>query len=205
MYESAINELVNAKPDDDNSPRRAKAIDAFIDLVLEGHLPPTTAQVAERSEISAATLFRYFDTLDQLRAAAFLRMIERFPLIPIADSGHGTRKERVDRFVASRFAATEKLHLLAQLQRSLALRDPGAAEMIDTVRRVMAQEARKHFAPEISTLTEAEAEDTVALIASVTSVESWEHFRRAFERSPQQTQRAWVRGVEAILTRESTK
>jgi AcrR family transcriptional regulator len=205
MYESAINELVDAKPGDDKSPRRAKAIDAFIDLVLEGHLPPTTSQVAERSGISAATFFRYFDTLDQLRAAAFLRMVERFPLLPIEDLGHGTRKERVDRFVASRFAATEKLHLLAQLQRSQALRDPGAAEMIDTVRRVMAEEARKHFAPEIATLTETEADDAVALIASVTSVESWEHFRRAFDRSPQQTQRAWVRGVEAILTKGSKK
>ena len=205
MYESAIKELAVVKPTDEKSPRRAKSIDAFIDLVLEGHLPPTTAQVADRAGISAATFFRYFDTLDQLRTAAFLRMIERFPLLCVEDLGHGSRKERIDRFVASRLAAAEKLHFLAQLQRSSALQDAGAAEMIDTVRRGMAQEARQQFAPEIAALSEADAEDAAALIASLTSVESWEHFRRAFDRSLQQTQRAWAQGIESILTKGSKK
>jgi len=205
MHESAIKELVGVKSNDEKSARRVKSIDAFIDLVLEGNLPPTTAQVAERAGISAATLFRYFDTLDELRAAAFLRMVERFPLLSIEDLGRGPRKERIARFVESRFYKAEKLHFLSQLQRSCALQDTGAAEMIDTVRRVMAKEAREHFAPELAKLTDTEADDAVALMVSLTSVESWEHFRRAFDRSLQETQRAWARGVEAILTKGSKK
>ena len=205
MDESAISELLGAKPAKEENPRRVLAVDSFIDLVLEGHLPPTTAQVAERSGVSAATLFRYFDTLDELRAETFARMMHRFPLLRLTNPGKGSPKERIDRFVASRFAACEKLHPLAQLQRGDATRDPGAARMVDIVRRAMADQTRHHFAPEIAQRTEAEADDTIALIASMTSVESWEHYRRAFGRSPQQTRRAWVRGLEAILTHRSRK
>lgn len=205
MYKSAIKELAGVQPSEEKSARKVKSLDAFIDLVLEGKLPPTTAQVAERAGVSMATLFRYFDTLDELRAAAFLRMIERFPLLCIDDLGRGSRKKRIDRFVAGRFYKAEKLHFLSQLQRSCALQDTGAAEMIDIVRRIMGKEAREHFAPELAKLTEAEADDAVSLIASLTSVESWEHLRRAFDRSPEETQRAWARGIEAILTKGSRK
>ena len=69
----------------------------------------------------------------------------------------------------------------------------------------MGKEAREHFAPELAKLTEAEADDAVALIASLTSVESWEHFRRAFDRSREETQRAWARVIEAILTKGNKK
>ena len=205
MNESAISELLKEKPAKEENPRRMLAIDSFIDLVLEGNLPPTTAQVAERSGVSTATLFRYFATLDELRAETFARMMNRFPLLRLANPGKGSRKERIDRFVASRFAACEKLHPLAQLQRGDATRDPGAARMVDIVRRTMADQTRHHFDQEIANLTDAEADDTIALIASMTSVESWEHYRRAFGRSPQQTRRAWVRGLQAILTHRSRK
>ena len=55
------------------------ALDAFIDLVLEGNLPPNPQQVAERAEISMATFFRYFENLNSLRYDAAARMLEHFP------------------------------------------------------------------------------------------------------------------------------
>jgi DNA-binding transcriptional regulator YbjK len=90
--------------------RRVRAIDAFVDLVLEGNLPPTAEQVAERAGISMATFFRYFETFNALR------------------------------------------------------------------------------------------DDAVALIAMLTSVESWEQFRLAYGRSPLQTRRTWAQAIEAVLS-----
>lgn len=179
--------------------RRICAIDAFIDLVLEGNLPPTTAQVAERAGISAATLFRYFETLDELRRDALGRLFERFPLLPLPDIGEGSLDERIEHFAASRVALWEKVHLLALLQRSAVLRDPGAARMIAFVRGGMAKEVRDHFEPELRELTAAQRDDAVALIASLTSVESWEQFRHSYGRSAMQTRRAWMHAIEAIL------
>jgi len=179
--------------------RRARAVDAFIDLVLEGNLPPTPQQVAERAGISMATLFRYFETLNSLRYDAAMRMLERFPLLEVPDIGEGTLTERTERFVALRVEFWEEVNLLARLQRSTALQDPDAARMIDSIRALMANQVREHFAPELRGLTAAKRDDAVAMIATLTSVESWEQFRHAYRRSPLQTRRAWANAIEALL------
>ena len=183
-----------------SSERRARAIDAFIDLVLEGHLPPTSDQVARRAGISMATLFRYFEKLDDLRRDAAARTLERFPLFQIPEIGLGPRDDRIERFAAVRVAPWEEIHLLARLQRSTTLKDPGAAAMVDFGRRAMADQVREHFSPELRGLTAAKREDAVATIASLTSVESWEQFRNGSGRSPIQTRRAWCRAIDRILT-----
>ena len=80
--------------------RRVRTLDAFIDLVLEGNLPPTVEQVVERAGISQATFFRYFESLAALRYDAGARMVERFPLLHVADPGQGPLRDRIERFVA---------------------------------------------------------------------------------------------------------
>ncbi len=179
--------------------RRARVIDAFIDLVLEGNLPPTTEQVAERAGISTATFFRYFETLDVMRRDAMARVMERFPPLDVAEPGAGPLDERAERFAAARVDLWEQVHLLARLQRSIGLRDPGAAQMIDRGRRALVDEARAHFGPELAALTAAQRDDALALIATLTSVESWEQFRLTYERSPMQTRRAWARAISVLL------
>ncbi len=182
--------------------RRVRALDAFIDLVLEGNLPPTAEQVAERAGISMATFYRYFDTLNAMRCDAAARMLERFPLLRGPDPGQGHLRERIERFVALRVELWEKVHLLARLQRSVVLQDPDAARMVDFDRGVMAQQVREHFAPELRERSAAQRDDAAALIAMLTSVESWEQFRNTYGRSPLQTRRAWTQAIEALLSGE---
>lgn len=179
--------------------RRVRALDAFIDLVLEGNLPPTPNQVAERAGFSIATFFRYFESLNSMRHDAAARMLERFPLLELKKIGEGTLHERVEAFVALRVALWEKVSLLARLQRTLVLQDKDAAKMVDSVRGVMANQVRDHFAPELRELTAAQQDDAVALVAMLTSVESWEQFRHAYRRSPLQTRRAWATAIQVIL------
>ena len=179
--------------------RRVRALDAFIDLVLEGNLPPTPEQVADRSGISIATFFRYFESLNSMRHDAAARMLERFPLLELEKIGEGTLHKRVEAFVALRVALWEKVSLLARLQRTLVLQDEDAAKMVDRVRGIMADQVRDHFAPELRELTTAQRDDAVALVAMLTSVESWEQFRHAYRRSPLQTRRAWSAAIKGIL------
>lgn len=181
------------------SERRIRAIDAHIDLVLEGNLPPSIEQVAERSGVSVPTLFRYFENLDQLRADAARRSIQRFPhLYAVPDIGVGTREQRIRRFANNRVELWETTHFLAQLVRSHAVSDPGAAEAVSFARQMMADQIRTHFEAELTRLKPAEREDAVATIASITSVESWEQFRGC-GRTSAQTQRAWARAIERTL------
>ncbi len=179
--------------------RRVRALDAFIDLVLEGHLPPTVEQVAERAGISKATFFRYFESLKAMRYDAGARMLERFPLLHVENPGQGPLRERIERFVSLRVELWEKVHLLAQLQRSRVLQDPYAARMVDRVRETMVDQVRDHFAPELRERSAAQRDDVALLIAMTTSVESWEQFRKTHGRSPLQTRRAWMQVIEALL------
>jgi AcrR family transcriptional regulator len=180
--------------------RRARAVDAFIDLVLEGHLPPTASQVADRAGISLATLFRFFDTLDQLRHDSAIRMMERFSsLIGVPDIGAGSRDERIRRYTKNRVELHETTNPLALLLRSTALGDPGAAELVGFARGVFADQIRLHFEAELRALPPARREDAVATIATLTSVESWEQFRHAHGRTPVQIRRAWSRAIDVTL------
>lgn len=183
--------------------RRVRTLDAFIDLVLEGNLPPTVEQVVERAGISQATFFRYFESLAALRYYAGARMVERFPLLHVADPGQGPLRDRIERFVALRVELWEKVHLLAQLQRTQVLQDPGAARMVDRVRETMVKQVREHFAPELQQRSPSQRDDAAMLIAMITSVESWEQFRNTCGRSPMQTRRAWTRAIHAVLSPES--
>jgi AcrR family transcriptional regulator len=180
--------------------RRVRALDAFIDLVLEGNLPPTAEQVAERAGISKATFFRYFESLNAMRYDAGTRMLERFPLLHVSDPGQGPLRERIERFVSLRVQLWEKVHLLARLQRTMVLQDPDAARMVGFVRELMLDQVREHFAPELQERSATQRDDAAALIAMITSVESWEQFRNTYGRSPLQIRRAWTQAIEALLS-----
>ena len=180
--------------------RRTQVVDVFIDLVLEGHLPPSTEQVQTRAGVSAATLFRYFASLDALRRAAAARVMERYPdLYAIERLGVGGLDDRIRRFVATRVALWEKIHLLARLARTTALTDEGAAELIRFARTTMAKQVRRHFDPELRSMPKGRRETVVATIATLTSVESWEQFRHAYGHGPLQTRRAWARAIEQLF------
>ena len=181
------------------SERRLQVIDAFVDSLLEG-TTPTAEEVAARADVSMATLFRYFATLNEMRHAAMHRVLERFPdLFSIPQVGVGPRDARIRRFVAARFDLHEALHALQLLQRGSAVHDPGAAEMVHNSRKVMAAQVESHFAEELDALTPARREATVVAIALMTSVESWQTYRVSHDASITRTRRAWIHSIDHLL------
>ena len=182
------------------SERRTRAVDALIDLVLEHGRHPRPEDVADRADVSIASLYRYFANLDELRRAAVARLAERFPhLFDVSGIATGDRDQRIASFTASRFELHETLHPLQLLSRATSQSDPAAARHLDTVRAAMADQIRRHFDAELQTLSPTRREDTVATVAALTSVESWEQFRRAHRRTPAQTRRAWSSAIDRIL------
>lgn len=200
MTDPAISEAQSSARRPALEKRRMLALDAFLDLLLEGHLPPTSEQVALRAGISMATLFRYFDSLDELRAEAAVRIFQRFPhLAGVPDIGAGALGDRIARFAAIRVELWETIHPLARLLRSNALRNAGAAQAVEVGRAAMANQIRDHFAVELRALTSVQRENAVATIASLTSVESWDQFRNSHGRTAAQTRRAWSETIDSIL------
>lgn len=178
--------------------RQMGAVDAFIDLVLERGDTPTAEEVAERAGVSRATFFRYFSTLGDLRSHATVRIGERFTeLLDIPDAG--ALDERIRHFVHARFRLHETLHALELVSRQHAVGDDEAAGLIDAVRLVFADQARRHFADDLDRLSPAQLDDIVTAITVLTSVESWQQFRHTHGRTPLQTRRAWRRALASLL------
>ena len=182
------------------SERRTRALDALIDLVLESGRHPRPEEVADRAEVSIASLYRYFTDLEELRRDAVVRVVERFPhLFDISKIGAGDRDRRIGSFVASRLELHETLHPLQLLSRAAGHDDPSLRHHVDTTRSAMADQIRRHFDTELLTLSPTRRDDTVATIAALTSVETWDQFRRTHGRTPAQTRRAWAGAIDRML------
>jgi AcrR family transcriptional regulator len=179
--------------------RRQRVIDAFIDLVLEGDPSPTPPSVAERAGVSRASVFRYFETLDELRAETAGRVLERFvDLFELGEPSTTSTADRAADFVASRLRFHETLHPLALLQRRHAA-DPEAAAAIDMGRNLLADQVRTYFRHDLEPLDDERRDDVVTTIAVLTSIESWHQSRHSHGRRPAQTRRAWISAITALL------
>lgn len=180
---------------------RVLVIDSVIDLVFEGHTPPTAEQVAERANVSMSTLFRYFDTFDDLRNHAASRYFDRYAdRYEIPDLGRGSFQQRLEGFVGSRLELHESNHPMSRLVRQRAHEVASTYQLLDWLRAELAEQVRKHFNEELASATPAVGDDLVAVIATLTSFEAWDQLRNHHHRSPAQIRRAWKRTLASILS-----
>ncbi len=179
---------------------RLAVTEAAIDLVFEGHVPPTADLIAERAGVSVASIFRYFDTLDELRNETTRLYFERFAhLFDIPHIGQGAVSERIENFVSSRVSLYETTEPMARLLRGRATQIPEMDAMLRRVRATRSDQVRLHFADVLDLLTPAAAEDAVAVVSTLTSFESWDQIRHDHARSPLQIRRAWANALTRLL------
>lgn len=185
---------------------RNAVIDAVVDLLQEGHAPPTTAQVVDRAGISEATLFRYFRTVDDLQFQATERFLARHDhLFEIPAIGQGDLGARVDRFTSARVALWEALGPVARLGRARSFDHAGLAELLLTARRTQVDQVSRHFAPELDRLPPQGRADAVAVLVSLTAFEAWDGQRRDLNRTPAQVRRSWRTALHALLGPPTTE
>ena len=156
--------------------------------------------IASAAGCSRATLYRYFETLDELRQATVARYFERFShLFDIPDIGIGTLDERIARFVAARQALYEATEPMARLARDRAPVVAAFGSGLHEGRSMLAGHVRRHFAAEIAARPPARREDLVAVVSTLTSFESWAHLRDEYQQSAAQTRRVWVDALGVLL------
>jgi AcrR family transcriptional regulator len=181
---------------------RLAVIDAVITLMQEGCAPPSQQQMTERAGVSAATLFRYFDTLDDLLHEATAGYFERFAtLFDIPDIGIGSVDERADRYAASRTSLYEQIAPFARYGRARSFDHPHFAATLHAARSRMAEQVRTHFASELDALQPTAQGDLVAVICTLTSFESWDQLRNDFNRTPGEIRSIWRHALTTVCHR----
>ena len=176
-------------------------IDAMFELLQAGKVPVNAEMVAERAGVSVASVFRYFDGLDDLQYQTFARFRERFePLLVVdlgADAGGDTRCGRITAFVNARLDLYEQAGAIMAVGRLRALEyEPLVAASAET-RSLLADQVSTVFAADIATV--GSRPDLVAVIDALTSLESWDVMRRTHARSRRQIERSWCTGIDALI------
>lgn len=199
-----MSESSTGEPDGRRARRergRAAVIDAVFELLREGKVPPPAQLVAERAGVSEASLFRYFESLQDLQREALARFVDRFGhLFAIPGAGTGPLDDRVAGFVSARRRLYREVAPMLRLTRARAVDHEPSAEAVAISREMLAEQVRSQFAPELATMTPARAADAVALVDSLSSPETWEILQGVHGRSERQITRIWSAGIAAALT-----
>jgi len=151
---------------------RQAMVDAVLDLLKEGVLRPSSAQIAERAGVTQRTLFNQFGDMDSLIGAVASRQVQRvFKLLPKA--GEGSFEERVARYCDGLERMLEDtMHV-----RWAVITNPNpawaGARIVQTAREFMRTQLRDAFQPEIAHVSEQAAAELIDALELETDPAVW--------------------------------
>lgn len=175
---------------------RDLAVDALLDLLGEGVLRPTAQQVAERSGVSLRSIFRIFDDVESLNAAAAARQLSRIRHLFVDVMPTGSLAERVAQVVVINSRLYESIAPIRRAALRASPESPALREQLDRARGWVRGEVERVFAPELATATAA----TTAAVELALSFEAWDQLRSAQGVSPTRAAATVTRAVTALLT-----
>jgi TetR/AcrR family transcriptional regulator, regulator of autoinduction and epiphytic fitness len=174
---------------------RDLAVDALLDLLNEGVIRPTAQQVAERSGVSLRSIFRIFDDVESLNAAACARQVTRVRHLFVDVPAEGTLDTRVEQVVAINGRLYESIAPVRRAALRTAPESPAVQDMLSRARGWVRAEVERVFADELA----GRGRDTVAAVEMGLSFEAWDQLRTAQGLSPARTAAAVTRLLGALL------
>ncbi|CQD19015.1 hypothetical protein BN1232_04420 [Mycobacterium lentiflavum] len=180
---------------------RQAVVDAAFALILEGKIPPSAHDVAERAGVSVSSVFRNFDGLADLQVQALDRFRSRYSHLVAARPAPGADLDaRIRFFVHHRVSLYEQAGPLLMLARIRALDYETMAAAVAYNRAALAAQTRECFQPETVGRTTTDASDLVSLLDALTSPEAFELLARTHGRSARQIARSWRSGLRVLIS-----
>ncbi len=155
---------------------RDLAVDALLDLLGEGVLRPTAQQVAERSGVSLRSIFRIFDDVESLNAAAAARQLGRVRHLFVDVLPTGGLSDRITAIVAINGRLYESIAPIRRAALRAAPESPALQEQLDRARSWIRSEVDRVFAVELEA---AGGRDASAAVELALSFEAWDQLRSA--------------------------
>lgn len=172
--------LFDEIPEDGRRARRHRsrdlAVDALLDLLSEGVVRPTAQQVAERSGVSLRSIFRIFDDVETLHAAAATRQLSRVRHLFVDVPAEGSMDERVDAMVEINARLYESVAPVRRAALRTAPESTPLREQLGRVRTWLRAEIDRVFAPELARVSDPTVPSALELAMSF---EAWDQLRTA--------------------------
>jgi len=180
---TAANEPANDSPGTDGrrlrrDRNRDAVVSALLELYSEGNLSPSAEEIAHRSGVSARSLFRYFDDVDDLCSAAISQQqADVRPLLAIAATPDAPLARRVAALAHQRGELFEAIESVATVSRLRAPFQLVVATELTQGRAFLRQQLAILFATELAELPADVAALRLASADVATSFEAWRLLR----------------------------
>jgi AcrR family transcriptional regulator len=152
---------------------RAAIVEALTQLIDEGRVELTGAEIAERAGVAVRSIGQHFASREELLLAVAEHHASRIDADPVDASG--PFDARLEQFVIQRTRVLERSRPMRRAGAQMEGRSPAVALALDRAARRRREEAARVFATEIeAAASPREAERSVAL---VTSGRAWDTLR----------------------------
>lgn len=173
---------------------RRQIVDAMIELVREGEMTPSAAQVAERARVGLRTVFRHFDEMEVLyREIAEVTRARIMPevLKPYAGT---TWRDRLDELIARRTTLYDDIMPLKVAGSVLRFRSPFLMEDYHEHLRMERKTLRQILPQKVL-----EDDDLFRSLEMLTSFQAWRRLRQDQGLGNSEAARVLRKMVEALL------
>jgi AcrR family transcriptional regulator len=179
---------------------RDAVVDALLGLLDSGSSEPNIAEIAEAAGLSARSVFRYFDDIDDLTRAAIERQQERLaPRFVLDFPTEAPLADRVEQFVAGRLDLLEAMGEVGRVARRRAPMQPLVSSELTRIRSRLRDQVASVFAAELGTMDTARAEQVLAVADVLCSFEAYELLRYDQALSPEAARMALVASLDALF------
>lgn len=152
---------------------RDAVVEALLALYREGDVAPSSETICARAGLSARSLFRYFDDVDDLAQTAIDRAQQQVRhLVEVDAAPSDPLRDRIEALVASRAGLFEEVAPVAAVSRLRAASHPVVAANLRRTRAFLRDQVRALFAPELDAMAPADAAARLAAADVATSFEA---------------------------------
>lgn len=176
---------------------RVAVVEAFLDLLQAGVASPTAAQVAEASGVSMRSIFRLFEEIEQVHAAAIDTQTRRVAHLLVEIDPGLPLDQRIDEFVTTRAHLFETVTPVRRTAVRLAPTSEPIAKTLAASHAYLRSQVLAVFEPE------APADEILAAIDSLSSWEAWERLRVVSGLTIDDSKHVLMTGLRALLLSNS--
>jgi AcrR family transcriptional regulator len=179
---------------------RDAVVDAILELLREGHDQPTAEAIAARSGVSVRSVFRHFDDLESLYAAAVDRHSELIAPMFEPPPADGTVAARIEAMAARRARLFEAMGPIRRAGERLRGSSAVIDERLDFARRLLRSQVDVLFATELEQRSPADRRELGDALEAATSWSTWQLLRTEQRCSVARARAVVARTLTALLT-----
>jgi AcrR family transcriptional regulator len=158
---------------------RDAVVEAMISLYDEGNLAPSADDISDRAGLSARSLFRYFEDIDDLCRAAITHQLQRVrPTLKVSAEPDDALSVRIAAVVDQRLRMFDAIGSVGHVSRLRAPFQPLVAAELRQARSFLRHQLERCFAAELAAMPEHMSTSVLAIADVVCSFEAYQLLRQ---------------------------